>query len=164
MGKSFDITWYWNLSSKVISLSNCSKARRLRMFVIYFFANLFWRLFNPFNSICKYFPSTSSLLSSFSSFINISVNFLTISVFEEGASVIFSRLFEALLFFTHFSFPVTWEITDNGFSAVTFPDSDPSDAGEELLFWTSTSSKIIGSILVMLCSNGWIVWDNESSR
>ena len=121
MGKSFDITFYWNLSSKVISLSNCSKARRLRMFVISFFANLFCRMFNPFNSLATYFPNTSSSLSSFSSFINVSVNFRSISVFEEGASVIFCRLFEALLFFTHFSYPVASEITDEGFLATTFP-------------------------------------------
>ena len=91
------------------------------MFVISFFANLFCHMFNSFNSLGTYFPNTSSSLSSFSSFINVSVNFQSISVLEEGASVIFCCLFEALLFFTHFSYPVASEITDDGFLATTFP-------------------------------------------
>ena len=105
---------------------NCSKARRLRMFVISFFASLFCHLFKPFNSLATYFPNASSSLSYSSSFINVSVNLqkkegAPSSIFEEGASVIFCRLFEPLLFFTHFSYPVASEITDDGFLATTFP-------------------------------------------
>ena len=156
MGKSFDNIFYWNLLSKVISLSNCSKARQLRLFVIWFFANHFWRILT-LSTLATYFPNTSSLISSFSSFINVSVNFRSISVFEEGASVIFCRLLEALFYFTHFSCLVAWKITDDGFSAMTCPGSDPSDTGKELLFWTSASPKIIGSISVRLCSIGSLV-------
>ena len=75
---------YWNLSSKPSSLSNFSSARRLSMFMISFFANLFCRMFNPFKSLPTYFLNTTFSLTSFSSYINNLVNFWRYSVFVEG--------------------------------------------------------------------------------
>ena len=113
----------------VIKLFQCKRIKYVCDFIL---RQSFCHMFNPFNSLSTYFPNTPSSLSSFFPFINVSVNFWRISLFEEGASAIFCPMFKAL-FFTHFGCPVAWEIND-GFSAMlTLAVSGSSDTGDKLL-------------------------------
>ena len=94
--------FYWNLSSKASSFSNCLNARRLSMFVISLFANLFCHMFNPFNSLAMYFANVSSPLSSFPSFYQRFGQFL------EDFCIWGRRLSNFLLLIKSFTFHSFW--------------------------------------------------------